>query len=187
MESDIYNDYMNAPQTDVHADCEFWRSVFKHIVLSEQDLIEALEEKSVFWNDDLDIIGTFTLKTFKRFEDNPSDAIMAMYKDEEDSLFGEELFRATVKNKEEYRQLIDTFVKKESWDSERLAFMDVVITLTAIAEMLNFPKIPLKVTINEYIEMAKAYSTPKSSSFINGILASIINNLKQQGRLLKND
>jgi N utilization substance protein B len=65
--------------------------------------------------------------------------------------------------------------------------MDVVITLTAIAEMLNFPKIPLKVTINEYIEMAKAYSTPKSSSFINGILASIINNLKQQGRLLKND
>jgi N utilization substance protein B len=187
MESDIYNDYMNAPQTDVHADCEFWRSVFKHIVLSDQDLIEALEEKSVFWNDDLDIIGTFTLKTFKRFEDNPSDAIMAMYKDEEDSLFGEELFRATVKNKEEYRQLIDTFVKKESWDSERLAFMDVVITLTAIAEMLNFPKIPLKVTINEYIEMAKAYSTPKSSSFINGILASIINNLKQQGRLLKND
>ena len=187
MESDIYNDYMNAPETDVHTDCEFWRSVFKHIILSDQDLIEALEEKSVFWNDDLDIIGTFTLKTFKRFEENPSDAIMAMYKDEEDSLFGEELFRATVKNKEEYRQLIDTFVKKESWDSERLAFMDVVITLTAIAEMLNFPKIPLKVTINEYIEMAKAYSTPKSSSFINGILASIINNLKQQGRLLKND
>ena len=187
MESDIYNDYMNAPQTDVHADCEFWRSVFKHIVLSDQDLIEALEEKSVFWNDDLDIIGTFTLKTFKRFEDNPDQAIMSMFKDDEDAIFGDELFKATVKNKEEYRSYINEFVKKDSWDSERLAFMDVVITLTAIAEMLNFPKIPLKVTINEYIEMAKAYSTPKSSSFINGILASIINNLKQQGRLLKND
>ena len=77
--------------------------------------------------------------------------------------------------------------KKDSWDSERLAFMDVVIILTAIAEILNFPKIPIKVSVNEYIEMAKAYSTPKSGAFINGILASIINSLKREGKLLKND
>lgn len=187
MESDIYNDYMNAPATDIHSDCEFWRNIYKHIVLDNLDFLETLEEKSVFWNDDISIIETFTLKTFKRFEYNPDSAILSMFKDEEDSVFGQELFKYTVKNKEEYRSYIDEFVKKESWDSERLAFMDVVIILTAIAEMLNFPKIPIKVTVNEYIEIAKAYSTPKSSSFINGILASIINSLKNQGKLLKND
>lgn len=187
MESDIYNDYMNAPSTDIHSDCEFWRNIYKHIIFNNPDFLETLEEKSVFWNDDLNIIGTFVLKSIKRFEDNPDQAIMSMFKDEEDAQFGDELFKATVKNKEEYRSYINEFVKKDSWDSERLAFMDVVIILTAIAEILNFPKIPIKVSVNEYIEMAKAYSTPKSGAFINGILASIINSLKQQGKLLKND
>ena len=187
MESDIYNEYMNAPSTDIHSDCEFWRNIYKHIIFNNPDFLETLEEKSVFWNDDLNIIGTFVLKTIKRFEDNPDQAIMSMFKDDEDAIFGDELFKATVKNKEEYRSYINEFVKKDSWDSERLAFMDVVIILTAIAEILNFPKIPIKVSVNEYIEMAKAYSTPKSGAFINGILASIINSLKREGKLLKND
>lgn len=187
MESDIYNDYMNAPTNDINNDCEFWRNIYKHIIFNNSDFLETLEEKSVFWNDDLNIIGTFVLKTIKRFEDNPEQAIMPMFKDEEDAQFGKELFKATVKNKEEYRSYINEFVKKDSWDSERLAFMDVVIILTAVAEMLNFPKIPVRVSVNEYIEMAKAYSTPKSGAFINGILASIINSLKQQGKLIKND
>lgn len=187
MESDIYNEYMTAPATDIHTDCEFWRNIYKHIILDNPDLLETLEEKSVFWNDDISIIGTFAIKTFKRFEDNPDEAILSMFKDDEDSVFGDELFKNTVKNKEEYRSYIDEFVKKESWDSERLAFMDVVIILTAMAELLNFPKIPIKVTVNEYIEIAKAYSTQKSGSFINGILASIINRLKEEGKLLKND
>ena len=187
MESDIYNNYMNAPSTDIHNDCEFWRNIYKHIIFNNPDFLETLEEKSVFWNDDLNIIGTFVLKTIKRFEDNPNQAIMSMFKDDEDAIFGDELFKATVKNKEEYRSYINEFVKKDSWDSERLAFMDVVIILTAIAEILNFPKIPIKVSVNEYIEMAKAYSTPKSGAFINGILASIINSLKREGKLLKND
>ena len=187
MESDIYNEYMNAPSTDIHSDCEFWRNIYKHIIFNNPDFLDTLEEKSVFWNDDLNIIGTFVLKTIKRFEDNPDQAIMSMFKDDEDAIFGDELFKATVKNKEEYRSYINEFVKKDSWDSERLAFMDVVIILTAIAEILNFPKIPIKVSVNEYIEMAKAYSTPKSGAFINGILASIINSLKREGKLLKND
>lgn len=187
MDSSIYDDYMNASETNIYTDCEFWRNVFKHIILDNSDLLETLEEKSVFWNDDIDIIGTFVLKSVKRFEENPDNAILSMFKDEEDSRFGDELFQATVKNKEEYRTYINEFVKKDSWDAERLAFMDVVIILAAIAELLNFPKIPIKVTVNEYIEMAKAYSTPKSGAFINGILASIINNLKEKGKLLKND
>lgn len=187
MSSEVYQNYMDAPTTSLHDDCEFWRNIYKHIIFDNEDLIETLEEKSVFWNDDIDIIGTFVLKTVKRFEDNPNSAILAMYKDEEDSLFGSELFEAMIKNKEEYREYINEFIRKDAWDTERLAFMDVVIMLTAIAEMLNFPKIPLKVTINEYIEIAKAYSTNKSSAFINGILGSIINSLKQKGILLKED
>ena len=185
-ESDIYSDYMNFPATDYQTDCEFWRNIYKYIILNDPDFLEALEDKSVFWNDDIDIIGTFTLKTVKRFEsENHEDAILPMFKDEEDARFGAELFAAAVRNRETYRSYIDRFVNSSSWDSERLAFMDVVILLTSIAEILGFPKIPTTVSINEYIEIAKCYSTPKSGQFINGMLASITTMLREDGQLTK--
>lgn len=191
-DSEVYKEYMAASYTDYYNDCEFWRNIYKSVIFPSADFLEALEDKSIFWNDDVDIIGTFVLKTFKRFaEETPShparrpEVVLDMYKDREDAEFSGKLFNAVVKNKEYYRNLIDDAVHKESWDTERLAFMDVVILLTAIAELLNFPKIPVRVTLNEYIEMAKSYSTAKSGGFINGILGNVITRLRAEGKLLK--
>ena len=185
IDSDIYREYMNADSSDLKSDCEFWRNIFKTIILESADLEEVLEEKSVFWNDDLDIVGTFVLKTIKKIETETDDFILPKFKDEEDSRFGEELFQYVIKNKEEYKEYINEFVKRESWDSDRLAFMDVILIQTSLAEILNFPKIPVNVSLNEYIEIAKYYSTPKSGLFINGILGAIIAKLRADKKLIK--
>ena len=192
MESDLYKTYMADPVSDLHEDCEFWRKVMRNIILSDPDFLEILETMSVFWNDDVDIMGEFVLKTFRRFEEKASqpdsdikDPVMPMYKDDEDAKFGRELFETTVKNHAVYRGYIDEALNTQHWDSERLAYMDVVIMETAIAEILNFPKIPIQASLNEYIEIAKCYSSGKSGSFINGLLASVITNLKESGKLRK--
>ena len=185
-ESDIYADYMQFPATDLATDCEFWRNGFKHIIFDNADFLETLEDKSVFWNDDLEIIGTFLLKTLRRFEEgNPDNAVLPMYKDDEDARFGEELYSDVIKNKDIYRSMIDQALDHTVWERERLAFMDVVVVMTAIAEIIDFPKIPLTVSLNEYIEIAKSYSTPRSGQFVNGLLASVIDNLHAEGRLAK--
>lgn len=186
MSSDIYQEYMEFPVTDFQNDCEFWKNIYKNIIFVNPDFLEALEEKSVFWNDDLDTVGTFVLKTVKRISENKSFAsIMTPYKDEEDAKFGAQLFEYVISNKEEYRNYIDKALDNKLWDSDRLAFMDIVIIMTALAEILNFPKIPLSVSINEYVEIAKAYSTQKSGQFVHGLLASILKNLKEEGLLIK--
>ena len=187
MESDLYAEYMNFPATDFHTDCEFWRNVFKQIVFHNEDFLEMLESMSVFWNDDIEIIGTFFLKTLKRFEESGQGdkVVLPMYKDDEDAAFGKRLFVDVVKNKDVYRRYIDESVKTDKWDSDRLAVMDVVITMAALSEIINFPKIPLVVSINEYIELAKSYSTSKSGAFVNGILHSIVTKLREEGKILK--
>lgn len=184
-ESETYRNYMEAPSTDFATDCEFWRTIMRTVVLPSDALAEALEETSVYWNDDIDTIGTFALKTIRRFKDKEAKPILPQYKDTEDANFGAELFTEVIKNKDEYRAMINDAVRTESWDTERLAFMDVVIALTAIAELIKFPKIPVNVTINEYIEAAKSYSTNKSGIFIHGILGAVIANLQQKGIINK--
>lgn len=185
MNSEIYQDYMGFPATDFHSDCEFWKNIFKHVILCNEDFLETLETKSVFWNDDLDIISTFFLKTIKRFVEGVKHPVLPMYKDAEDAQFGKHLFSDVVKNKDVYRRYIDDSIVTEKWDSERLAFMDVVITMTALSEIINFPKIPLPVSINEYIELAKSYSTSKSGAFVNGLLYSITNRLREENKIHK--
>lgn len=188
MESDLYKEYMEFPVTDYKMDCELWRNIMKQVILHSEDFIEFMEEKSVFWNDDLEIIGTFVLKTLKRLEDgNEEKAVLSMFKDNEDRSFGPDLLSKVVRNKDLYRSWINEFIDSSSWDSERLAFMDVVIIMTAIAEITSFPKIPLSVSVNEYVELAKCYSTSKSGSFVNGVLAAVIDRLQKDGTLLKQD
>lgn len=187
--SQLYAEYMEAKEVTFEDDCRFWRSVMKTIILPDDELAETLESKSVYWNDDLDIMGTFVLKTIRRISVSDDPAAMELlpkYKDLEDEEFGPELFKTAVDNRLEYRELIDRFIRNDQWDSGRLALMDVVIMTVAIAEILTFPAIPLAVSLNEYIEMANSYSTPKSGQFINGILYSVINALKNEGRLMKN-
>lgn len=185
--SEIYQQYMERPSTDAATDAELWRDVMRYVILENQEFLEALEEKSVFWNDDLYTISTFVLKTMKRIvtPGESADAVYSKFKDEEDARFGGELLRNLYKDKEQYREWIDEVVKGGRWDADRLAFMDVVIVETALAEILNFPKIPLQASVNEYIEIAKSYSTSGSGAFVHGVLGTILARLKKEGKLFK--
>ena len=184
--SDIYLEYMNAKSNCYADDCNFWRNILKNIIFNDDDFHDALETKSSYWNDDLHIIGTFVLKTIKQFSNNEGEnaSFIPQFKDKEDADFGPILFAETINNFNTYRGYIEQFISKQ-WDSERLAFMDIIIMTTAIAEMIKFPLIPIPVTLNEYIEIANNYSTAKSGQFINGILYSVINYLKEEGILNK--
>ncbi|MDE7467198.1 MAG: transcription antitermination protein NusB, partial [Muribaculaceae bacterium] len=186
VQSDTYKEYMAQESTDWRTDCEFWRTVMRNIILPSDALAEAMEDKSVFWNDDLDIIGTFALKTIRKFgSENPEKCrFLPQFKDEEDEQFGDRLFAFAIENRETYRGYIDRFISRD-WDPDRLAFMDIVIMIAAIAEIVNFPGIPLPVSMNEYIEIANAYSTPRSGAFINGILFSVATMLTEEGILHK--
>lgn len=186
MESEIYKEYMEFPVTDFTSDCDFWRKIYKNVIFVNEYFLEALEDKSVFWNDDLDTIGTFVIKTVKRIAEKKSFAgIMATYKDEEDAMFGRLLVDAVIENHETYREYINAALDTKVWEADRMAYMDVVIMMTALAEILNFPKIPLTVSINEYVEIAKSYSTRKSPQFVHGVLAAVLKKLKENGVLVK--
>ena len=187
LQSDIYNDYMSKKGTDFQGDCEFWRNLFKDIILPSDALAEALESRSVYWNDDISIVGTFVLKTLRRTatDNNHRLELMPMFKDEEDAVFGETLFVNAINNADYYRELIDKFINESQWDTERIALMDIVILTAAITELLNFPAIPVPVTLNEYIEIANYYSSPRSGQFINGVLFSVINYLRENNQLQK--
>lgn len=185
--SELYETYMNRPSTSWQDDCEFWRDVLRTIILPSEALDTAIEGKSIYWNDDLPTIGTFVAKTIRRFgsvENGTGVEFLPQFKDEEDENFGATLFTLAVENREEYRTLIDQFITSE-WEPDRLAFMDIIIMTVAIAEIINFPAIPLPVTFNEYIEIANNYSTRRSGPFINGILYSVSKHLIETGKIYK--
>lgn len=186
LKSGLYEAYMSAPDTDHTRDCEFWRSVMKSVIIPGDPLAEMLESSSVYWNDDLEIMGTFALKTIKQISATEGPAhLLPMFKDETDARFGAKLFLDAIDNRETYRGYIDRFIDPAQWDADRLAFMDIVVMMVAISELINFPEIPIPVTMNEYIEIANSYSTPRSGQFINGVLFSIINYLKEEGKIIK--
>jgi N utilization substance protein B len=183
--SDVYKEYLKNPKDTYEVDQEFWRSVFRNLICGNEKIEETLENISIYWNDDVEIIETFVLKTIKRFKEvkGGQQELLPMYKDDEDAAFVVQLFRKTIQHEEEYRERIDRHTK--NWESERVANMDMVIMQVALAEIMNYPKIPTKVTLNEYIDAAKYYSTPKSGVFINGVLDAIIKELKKEKILLK--
>lgn len=183
--SDIYKEYMESEDFSFKNDQEFWRKIYKNIIFADDDLIALLEEKSIYWNDDLEIVSTFVMKTIKRMdmEQGGEQELLPMFRDEEDKDYACKLLRDVIKNEKEYREMINVSIK--NWDIERIAFMDIVIMEVAIAELINFPTIPVNVTFNEFLEIAKDYSTEKSSTFINGVLDNIVAKLKTENRLLK--
>ena len=185
--SELYAEYMTTAPGDYATDCEFWRNALRNVIFQSDAFNEALEDKSVYWNDDLSIMGTFVLKTIKLSEQEPDKEIelLPQYKDDEDATFGAELFEDCVRHREEYRELIDKFIKTDNWDPDRMAFMDIVILTVAISEIINYPNIPIAVSINEYIEIANNYSSPKSGQFVNGVLFNIVNTLRDEGRIAK--
>lgn len=185
IESDIYKEYMAGETSSYEEDKELWRKLYKAFIFDNEELDALLEDISLYWNDDKAIVDTFVLKTIKRFkeENGAAQELLPEYKDDEDIEYAHKLFRASIQNAEEYRRLMSD--NSKNWDMNRLAFMDVIIMQTAIAEVLTFPQIPVNVSINEYVEIAKYYSTPKSGAFINGLLDSIIKNLKKDNRISK--
>lgn len=185
VESDIYKEYMESETSSYEEDRELWRKLYKNFIFNNEELDILLEELSLYWNDDKAIVDTFVLKTIKRFneEGGMNQQLLPEYKDDEDMEYAHRLFKATIQNAEEYRKMMSESSK--NWDMSRLAFMDVIIMQTALAEVMTFPQIPLNVTLNEYVEIAKYYSTPKSSSFINGLLDTIIKNLKKENKINK--
>ena len=184
--SEIFADYMAQTDEPTYADDrELWRKLYKTFVVENEDIDVRLEEKSLYWNDDKAIIDTFVLKTIKKFEEanGMNQELLPQYKDPDDLDFAVRLFRTSILNAEQYQRYMTATSK--NWDFSRLAYMDVVIMQIAIAEMLSFPAIPVTVTINEYLTLAKNYSTPKSARYVNGMLDAIARYLSETGRMLK--
>ena len=186
MNSDIYKEYMECATSSYEEDRELWRKIYKRIIFNNYELDQVLEDQSLYWNDDKEIVDTFVLKTIKRFEEeNGADQpLLPEFKDDEDQDFARRLFRRSILNAEYYRHLISENTR--NWDLDRVALMDIIIMQIALAEILSFPNIPISVTFNEYVEIAKVYSTPKSGSFINGTLDGIVKALKEENKLTKN-
>lgn len=185
VESQIYADYMASTDDSYEADRELWRKIYRTLIQENTDIDAILEEMSLYWNDDKEIVDTFVLKTIKRFEESngAKQELLPEYDNDDDKDYARKLFRATILNANEYQRFMSE--ASHNWDFGRLAYMDVVIMQIAIAEIMTFPSIPISVTINEYVNIAKLYSTPRSSGYINGMLDAIARHLIATGKLLK--
>ena len=184
-QSQIYKDYMASKEDNYAADRELWRKIYRTLIQDNPDLDALFEEQSLYWNDDKEIVDTFVLKTIKRCDEQngSKQELLPEYDSEEDKDYARKLFRASILNADEYQRYMSE--TSRNWDFSRLAYMDVVIMQIAIAELMTFPSIPVSVTINEFVEIAKLYSTPKSGGYINGMLDTIARHLIKTGRLMK--
>ena len=184
-QSQLYKDYLESTEDSYAADRELWRRVYRTLIQENEDLDQLLEEQSLYWNDDKEVVDSFVIKTIKRFEEKNGEKqeLLPEYDSEEEQDYARKLFRATILNGDEYQRMMTE--ASRNWDFSRLAYMDVIIMQIAIAEMLTFPSIPVSVTINEFVDLAKLYSTPRSSGYINGMLDAIARHLIHTGRLLK--
>ena len=184
--SDTYADYAAKANTTYDEDREFWRKTFKQFIYNNEKLDDLLEDESIFWNDDVEIVQTFVMKSIKQFSEaaGENQRLLPMFKDEEDRQFALKLLHDTLLNEKKYRQLIEQH--SEKWDFDRIAFMDMIVMQIALAEIHTFDTIPANVSLNEYIDMAKLYSTPKSGTFVNGILDAIVADLRKKNIIFKN-
>ena len=184
-QSEIYQVYMDSDDDSYDTERELWRKIYRTLIERNADLDAVLEEKSLYWNDDKEVVDTFVLKSIKRFQpqNGAKQELLPEYKDEEDKEFACKLFRATILNADQYQRYMSE--TSRNWDFGRLAYMDVVIMQIAIAEMMTFPNIPVSVTINEYVDLAKLYSTPKSGGYINGMLDAIAHYLIETKKMMK--
>ena len=183
--SEMYNRFMTNPESNYQSEKKFIERILTDIVLQSEDLHILLEEQSIYWNDDVDFVISMMIKTIKRFKEytREDQSLMPMFKDPEDEQFAKDLFRKTILNHDELKDIVEKYTY--NWDVDRIAFMDNLILELAISEFLYFPSIPTKVSLNEYIELSKYYSTRKSSNFINGILDKALKELKKDNKIQK--
>lgn len=184
-ESGLYAKYMSNSVNSFEEDKAFIVDIFSDIIVPNEKLYEYLEDDKLTWIDDIPLVNTHIIKQLKAIKQGEDDnfRVPKLYKDNEDKAYVKDLFRKTVLNEPELaKEYID---KTPNWDSERIAEIDTIILKMAICEFLKFPSIPVKVTLNEYLELAKEYSTPKSSIFINGILDNLVKELETKKRIVK--
>jgi N utilization substance protein B len=178
---DAYEEYMNSAENNYQLDKKFIIRLINELLANSEDLANCLEEQSIFWNDDMEYVIIMIEKTLKKFKvDSDEKArLMPLFKNEDDEEFVKILFRKAIMNTQKYSELIDN--NTTNWELERIALMDILVMRLAITEILEFPEIPVKVTLNEYIEIAKYYCTSKSSTFVNGILDNIVKEIRGKG------
>ncbi|MBB1150820.1 MULTISPECIES: transcription antitermination factor NusB [unclassified Myroides] len=182
--SQLYKDYMKSKTRSFKEDQDFIVDIYTEILAPNEKIYDFLEDTKLTWVDDLPVVNTLIQKQLRQLKDaEQAFFVPKVFKDSEDKEFAVDLYRRTVLNGAEFAKEYDG--KTPNWDTERIAAIDIIILKMAICEMLRFSSIPVKVTINEYLELAKEYSTPKSSIFINGILDNISKELETQGRLNK--
>ena len=183
--SQIYKDYMKSGDSSYEEDRELWRKLYRTLIQDNEEIDTIIEDQSLYWNDDKEIVDTFVLKTIKRFDEKngAKQELLPEFDSEDETDFARKLFRATILNANEYQRYMSE--ASRNWQFKRLAYMDIVIMQIAIAEMLTFPSIPISVTLNEYVDIAKVYSTPRSGGYINGMLDAIARHLIKTGKLMK--
>lgn len=185
LESDALEEYIQGEKFDFEADKELCRKLYKEFVEENDDLDALLEEQNIYWNGDKELIDSFVLKTIRSFTDGNAteQPLKSEFKDEEDRQFAIDLLHYGLDMASEREKVVAANCRR--WDPSRLAFLDVIIIQVAMAEMMHFPGIPVRVTMNEYVELAKLLSTPASGSFVNGMLDTIAKDLAAQGKLNK--
>ena len=178
---EVYEEYMKAETNNYLSDKKFIIRLITELFSNSEDLQSNLEEQSIYWNDDMEYIASMVEKTLKKFKTDSGEnaPLMPLFKNAEDEEFVKILFRKAIIHAKKCSELIDK--NTTNWEVDRIALMDILVMQLAITEILEFPEIPVKVTLNEYIEIAKYYCTSKSSTFVNGILDNIVKEIRDEG------
>lgn len=190
IDSPFYIEYMAIESPTYEDDKQLWRKIYANLLMENEHLLAALEELEVTldhqgWTTDIDLVLTYVVKTIKRFKEENGDEqiLLEMFDSEQELNFAKDLLSTAIENADEFRALIASAVK--NWESERIAYMDSIILIAALAEITQFNNIALEISMNEYIELAKEYSGDKSYGFINGVLNKIVQTLQQENKLFK--
>ncbi len=180
-----FKKYNETKENSYVEDKEIWRSILRKTVSDSESIGRELEDMSIYWNDDAADVISFVSKTIRNFDEaqGENQELLPQFRDKEDLEFALKLLKQSIYDEADYRKMI--FERTKNWDADRIAFLDTIIMQTAIAEICTFPTIPVNVTINEYIEIAKNYSTAKSGTFINGLLDAIAKELVESKKVSK--
>lgn len=189
-QSKFYQEYMQLEVPSYEDEKRLWRKIYSTLLPEDPDLHASLEELELVldcqnWNTDAELVLTYVDKTIKRFEEAKDDnqQLLEMFNSEEELSFAKDLLRLTIDNANEYKPLVADAL--QNWEADRIAYMDYIILITALTEIVHFNQIAIEISMNEYIELAKEYSGEKSHIFINGVLTKIINNLRKENKIFK--
>lgn len=185
-DSDFYKDYMSSKTSSYDEDHELWRMIYRNLIVGNEEIDDILEDVNIYWNDDRFVIDTFVLKTINRFHEGTKETepLLPEFKSQDDLEFARKLIKQSLRGADYYKNLIAQSTR--NWDVDRVPAMDRVIMQVALAEITSFPSIPIQVSINEYVELAKMYSTPNSGRYVNATLDNIAKRLLSEKKLIKN-